>query len=120
LQAREQYKRLPADHQPEQLLTTYETLSADGIAAGVALAEAQRLGRQWGDYPDAREQALTAGTTYAALGDEEMTNRATGVLDDLDARQRRLVLMLGALSVITATWLLLWLWARGRSELDWN
>jgi hypothetical protein len=28
--------------------------------------------------------------------------------------------MLGALSVITATWLLLWLWARGRSELDWN
>jgi len=120
LQAREQYSRLPADHQPEQLLVTYETLAADGISAGVALSEAQRLGRQWGDYPDAREQAVTAGTTYAALGDEEMTNRATGVLGDLDDRQRRLVLMLGALSVITATWLLLWLWARGRSELDWD
>ena len=120
LQAREQYNRLPADHQPEQLLVTYETLAADGIAAGVALSEAQRLGRQWGDYPDAREQAVTAGTTYSALGDEEMTNRATSVLGDLDDRQRRLVLMLGALSVITATWLLLWLWARGRSELDWN
>jgi hypothetical protein len=86
----------------------------------VSLSEAQRLGRQWGDYPEARENAVTAGTTYAALGDEEMTNRATGVLDDLDARQRRLVLMLGALGVITATWLLLWLWARGQSELDWN
>lgn len=120
LQAREQYRHLPADHQPEQLLVTYETLAANGIDAGVSLSEAQRLGRQWGDYPDAREQALTAGTTYAALGDEEMTNRATGVLDDLDARQRRLVLMLGALSVITVTWLLLWLWSRGRSELDWN
>jgi hypothetical protein len=120
LQAREQYRHLPADHQPEQLLVTYETLAADGIAAGVSLSEAQRLGRQWGDYPEARENAVTAGTTYAALGDEEMTNRATGVLDDLDARQRRLVLMLGALGVITATWLLLWLWARGQSELDWN
>lgn len=120
LQAREQYKRLPANHQPEQLLSTYETLAADGIAAGVSLAEAQRLRRQWGDYPDAREQAVIAGTTYAALGDEEMTGRATGVLEDLDSRQRRLVLMLGALSVITATWLILWLWARGPSELDWN
>jgi len=120
LQAREQYSRLPNDHQPAPVLTTYETLAADGLAAGTSLSEAQRLGRQWGDYPDAREQAVSAGTTFATLGDDEMRGRAGTVLDDLDGRQRRLVLMLGALGAITAAWLALWLWARGPSELDWS
>lgn len=120
LQAREQYSRLPDDHQPVQLLTTYETLATSGLAAGTSLSEAQRLGRQWGDSPDAREQAVTAGTTFSTLGDEAMRDRADGVLTDLDARQRRLVLMLGALGLITAAWLALWLWARGPTELDWS
>lgn len=120
LQAREQYSRLPVDHQPTPVLTTYETLAADGLAAGVSLSEAQRLRRQWGDYPDAREQAVSAGTTFSTLGDEEMRSRADTVLDDLDGRQRRLVLLLGALGAITAAWLALWLWARGPTELDWN
>jgi type II secretory pathway component PulM len=37
----------------------------------------------------------------------------------LDARQRRLVLMLGALAALTIAWLALWLWARGPAELEW-
>ena len=49
-----------------------------------------------------------------------MTADAESVLSSLDTRQRRLVLMLGALAVLTLAWLALWLWARGHSELRWE
>jgi hypothetical protein len=42
------------------------------------------------------------------------------VLDELDKRQRRIVLLLVALAVLTVIWLGLWLWARGPSELIWH
>jgi hypothetical protein len=119
-QARAQYDRLPEAHRPYDLIATYEQLAQQGLAATASLEEAQQLGREWGDYPDARAAALAAGTTFAQLGDEEMVARAEAVIADLDARQRRLVLMLGALAALTGAWLALWLWARGKPELVWT
>lgn len=119
-QARGQYEQLPEEQRPTELLTTYATLARDGLAAGQSLDEASRLSRRWADYPEARAAALSAGRTFARLGDEEMRQQTESILDDLDNRQRRLVLMLGALAALTIAWLALWLWARGPAELDWS
>jgi hypothetical protein len=119
-QAKAQYDRLPEAHRPTELIATYEQLAQQGLEATAELEEAQQLGREWGDYPEARAAALSAGTTFAQLDDEEMVARAGAVIEDLDARQRRLVLMLGALAALTGAWLALWLWARGKAELDWS
>ncbi len=119
-QARGQYSQLPEDQRPEELLTSYETIAAQGQQAGKTLDDAIRLSQNWGDYPEARKAALNAGAVYASLGDQEMTDRSQSVLDHLQSRQRRLVLLLGALAIITIVWLFLWLWTRGPSELDWG
>jgi hypothetical protein len=42
------------------------------------------------------------------------------VLDALDGRQRRLVLLFGGLAILSGAWLALWLWARGDTRLDWG
>jgi hypothetical protein len=120
VQARGQYAQLPEDQRPEDILASYEGIATKGQEAGKTLDDAIRLSQNWGDYPDARRAALDAGSSYASLGDQEMSNRAQSVLDHLQSRQRRLVLLLGALAVITLLWLFLWLWTRGPSELDWG
>jgi len=118
-QARAEYGKMPAEQRPEEMLGIYDRLAASGVRAAVDLDEARRLANSWGDYPAARDAAVDAGTAFAQLGDEEMTQRAQAILNDLDARQRRVVLMLGALGALTIAWLALWLWARGRAELNW-
>jgi hypothetical protein len=119
-QARGQYEQLPEEQRPTEMLATYESIATMGTEAGKTLDEAIVLSRDWGDYPEARRAALDAGSAYASLGDEEMAGRAQGVLDNLQDRQRRIVLLLGALAIITVVWLALWLWTKGRSELDWS
>ncbi len=119
-QARQQYDRLPAEQRPMGSLETYDRLTRAGVQAALDLDEASRLANSWADYPEARAAAVDAGTAFAQLGDEEMAQRARTILDDLDARQRRLVLMLAALAALTIAWLALWLWARGPAELDWT
>ena len=119
-QARTQYARLPPEQHPTTLLESYDRIAASGLQAINNLDRAQQLSRRWRDYPDARKAAVGAGSTFAALGDEEMTARAQAVLHDLDVRQRRLVLMLAALACLTAAWLALWLWARGPAEVTWS
>jgi hypothetical protein len=119
-QVRLQYDQLPPEQRPVELIDTYTRLAQSGIDATNQLDEARRRSHSWGDYPEARAAAVSAGTSFSALGDEEMTNRSLALLDDLDNRQRRLVLMLAALAALTVAWLALWLWARGPSELDWK
>lgn len=119
-QAKLLFAQLPAEQQPTELIAIYEQLANDGQAASGQVDRAIQLAHSWRDYPDARSAALNAGKTYAALGDEEGMARAQTVLDDLDKRQRRIVLVLGALAVLTLAWLALWLWARGPSELEWR
>lgn len=119
-QARSQYEQLPGDHRPETTLETYESLAGSGLRAIASLDEANRRKTRWNEYPEARAAALDAGSRFAALGDEEMRSDAALVLDELDTRQRRLVLLLGALAAITAAWLALWLWTRGPPALNWR
>ena len=120
VQARGQYARLPEAQQPLELLQTYEAMADTGMTATIALDEARLLAHRWGDYAQARRATVAAGTSFARLSDPEMSDEARGLLDELDGRQRRLVMLLLALVILTGAWLTLWLWARGPSELDWR
>ncbi len=119
-QARMQYGRLSGAQEPTELLAAYDTLAQAGIQAGVDLDRARQRSARWADYQTARMAALSAGEGYAQLGDETGLSQTRAVLDELDARQRRLVLLFGGLAVLSAAWLALWLWARGDAHLDWG
>jgi len=119
-QARGQYDRLPGARPPTELMETYDALAQTGVGAGIGLDRARQQSLRWADYPMARAAALEAGTGYARLGDEEGMNQTRSVLEALDARQRRLVLLFGGLAVLSGAWLALWLWARGGAQLDWE
>lgn len=119
-QARLQFGMLPETQQPTELLATYEQLALHGVNAGAKLDSADLLGLSWRDYVDARDAAVSAGTSFASLGDTDESTRAQSLVDDLDKRQRRIVMSLGALAVLTFIWLALWLRARGPAELDWR
>jgi hypothetical protein len=119
-QAHAQYGLLPTDQRPNDLLTAYDAMANRGLTATADLETSQQLSQNWRDYAEARAAALRAGTSFAALGDGEMLDRVQSVLSDLDTRQRRLVVLLAALALVTLSWLALWLWARGPAELDWG
>jgi hypothetical protein len=119
-QARAQYAELPPQRRPTGLLDRYGALAAQGLESTARLDAAADLSDSWRDYPSARAAALAAGGGFAALGDQAMYDRAAALLQDLDGRQTRLTLTLGLLALLSAVWLALWLWARGRSDLDWG
>jgi hypothetical protein len=119
-QARAQYGRLSAGQPPEDLLASYESLAQAGIQAGIDLDAARRQSLRWADYPMARAAALAAGEGYARLGDGDGLGQTRDVLQALDGRQRRLVLLFGGLALLSGAWLALWLWARGGTQLDWG
>jgi hypothetical protein len=83
------------------------------------LAEADKLASSWGKYPEARAAARDAGNTFARLGDDENRQSAETVLRRLDSRQRRLVVLMGSLGLMTLVWLGLWLRARGPGDVKW-
>jgi len=119
-QARAQYEQLPPPRRPTALLETYAAMASEGLAATEQLATTRLLADRWADYPEARAAAVTASQSFARLGDGEEYEATRQELTELDGRQRRLVLTLGALAVLTVAWLALWLWARGPAELDWR
>jgi len=119
-QAKLQFAKLPEEQRPTELLATYEQLATSGLSAMTQLDEAKQLRHSWRDFPEARGAAREAGIVFASLGDEAGVADAQRVLDELDKRQRRIVLLLAALAVLTLIWLGLWLWARGPSELSWT
>lgn len=119
-QARGQYDRITGAREPVDLLATYEALAQAGLQAERDLVRARQQSLRWADYPMAREAALAAGGGYAWLGDDEGLRQTREVIDALDARQRRLVLLFGGLAIFSGGWLALWLWARGETGLDWG
>jgi hypothetical protein len=119
-QARAQYKLLPIEQRPQTLLDTYDKLAQSGIKAGQQLNEATQRSHRWGDYPEARSAALAAGKIYAELGDTDKRTETQTLLNQIDGRQRRIVMLLGALGALTFAWLALWLWARGPSTVKWD
>jgi hypothetical protein len=93
---------------------------AAGMQASHDLENARQQSLRWADYPMARASALAAGAGYARLGDDAGRSQTAEVLEALDSRQRRLVLLFGGLALLSAAWLTLWLWARGGTQLDWE
>src|SRR5215204_5626453 len=119
-QARAQYNRLSPAQEPVDLLAAYDELTRAGVQAARDLDSARQLSLRWADYPMARAAALAAGAGYAHLGDDAGRSQTAEVLEALDSRQRRLVLLFGGLALLSAAWLTLWLWARGGTQLDWE
>jgi hypothetical protein len=119
-QAEIQYASLPSDQTPNSLLSTYRQLATDGLTASTQLARAAKLADSWGKYPEARAAARDAGATFARLGDDANRTSAEQVLDRLDSRQRRLVVLVGCLGVMTLLWLALWVRARGPGDVKWG
>ncbi len=119
-QARAQYARLATSQTPTELIAAYEALAQAGIQAAADLDLARQQSLRWADYPTARASALGAGEGYARLGNDDGMNQTRDVLQALDSRQRRLVLLFGGLALLSSTWLALWLWARGGTHLDWG
>jgi len=119
-EARPQYDRLSAAQEPTELIAAYDELAQTGMQASHDLENARQQSLRWADYPMARASALAAGAGYARLGDDAGRNLTAEVLEALDSRQRRLVLLFGGLALLTAAWLTLWLWARGGTQLDWE
>jgi hypothetical protein len=119
-EARTQYDRLSAAQEPTELIAAYGELAQAGMQAARDLENARQQSLRWADYPMARASALAAGAGYARLGDDVGRSQTAEVLEALDSRQRRLVLLFGGLALLSAAWLTLWLWARGGTQLDWE
>lgn len=119
-QAHQQFAQLPASQRLDDLLASYEQIAGQGRQALTDLEQARLLAPSWTDYPEARAAALGAGTIAASLGDEALTDQARLILTEIDSRQRRIVLLLVALAVMTFAWLGLWRWTRGPAELEWT
>src|SRR5215211_6798941 len=119
-EARTQYDRLSGAQEPTELIAAYDELTQAGMQASLDLENARQQSLRWADYPMARASALAAGAGYARLGDDAGRSQTAEVLEALDSRQRRLVLLFGGLALLSAAWLTLWLWARGGTQLDWE
>jgi hypothetical protein len=119
-QAEEQYAQLPPEVRPDELIATYKDMAARGMAATNQLEIAHIQAGNWADYADTRSAAVTAGGDFAALGDTEQRDDADRLVGIMDQEQLRIVLLLGALAVLTFGWLFLWLRTRDSQPLKWE
>lgn len=119
-QAEAQYAQLPPEIRPDELIATYKALAAQGMAATNNLEISHIQAGNWADYAETRASALAAGQDFAELGDTEKRDDADRLIRAMDQEQLRIVLLLGALAVLTAGWLLLWLRTRGAQALKWE
>ncbi|HET9662274.1 MAG TPA: hypothetical protein VFP05_18250 [Thermomicrobiales bacterium] len=119
-QAEAQYAQLPPEIRPDEQIATYKEMAARGMAATNALEIAHIQSGNWSDYADTRAAALSAGEDFAALGDTEQRDDASHLISAMDQEQLRIVLLLGALAVLTIGWLLLWLRTRSAQPMKWE
>jgi hypothetical protein len=119
-QAEEQYAQLPADVRPDEQIAIYKDMAAKGMAATNDLEIAHIQAGNWADYAETRDSALSAGEDFAALGDTEKRDDANSLIRAMDQEQLRIVLLLAALAILTAGWLVLWLKTRGSQPLKWE
>ena len=119
-QAEEQYAQLPPEVRPDDTIATYKDMAAKGMAATNQLEIAHIQAGNWADYADTRASALSAGQDFAALGDTEQRDDSSRLIAAMDQEQLRIVLLLGALALLTAGWLVLWLRTRGSQPLRWE
>ena len=118
-QAEELYAVLPEPHRPEQTLTAWRQIVADGQEAIARLEEAAAQSGNWLLVRQTRTDAREAGLTFAALGDAERLAQAQQLVDDLDFRLRALILSLVGITLVAGTWSAVWLWSRAPTRLHW-
>lgn len=119
-QANEQYAQLPPEVRPSDLIDTYTSMAATGLAALDHLEIAREQSGNWADYADTRALALAAGRDFAALGDTERRDDADHLVRSMDQEQLRIVLLLAALAVLAIGWLALRAKTRGPRPLRWD
>ncbi len=119
-QANEQYAQLPPEVRPDDLIDTYTSMAASGLAAIDDLENAQEQSGNWADYADARALALAAGRDFAALGDIERRENADRLVRSMDQEQLRIVLLLVGLAVLAIGWLALRAKTRAPRQLRWD
>src|SRR5699024_6117042 len=110
---------LPEDHRPGNLIETWRGMATDGIAAVAQLERATTEFDDWFSMRSARQDAVEAGSTFAALGDADRVALASQLVDDLDARFLMLVLALGAAIAALVGWLAVWSWHREPGRVRW-
>ncbi len=117
--AEDQYALLPEDHRPASLVDSWRNLATSGIDAIAQTEQAHADSADWFSMHAAREDAIQAGSAFAALGDADRVAGAQGLVDELDARLFRLVLALGGAAVLLVGWLLVWGWNRAPARTHW-
>ena len=115
----DQYALLPDDHRPMSLIETWRGIATDGLAATGQLNDATETFDDWFSMRSARQDAVTAGSVFAELGDTERLAVARQLVDDLDARFLKLVLALGGAITVLVGWLLVWSWHRSPGRIRW-
>ncbi len=117
--AADQYALLPEDHRPGSLIDAWRGMATDGIAAVEQLDRATAEFDDWFSMRSAREDAVEAGSTFAALGDTDRMALSQRLVDDLDERFLTLVLALGAALAALVGWLAVWSWHRSPGRIRW-
>ncbi|MCA9860269.1 MAG: hypothetical protein KC438_11130 [Thermomicrobiales bacterium] len=119
-QAEEQYRQLPSEVRPDELIETYKSMAALGMSANGQLDIAHIQAGNWSEYAETRDAAVSAGTDLAELGDTDRRDEAKSLVDRIDQEQLRIVLLLAALALLTGGWLALWLRTRQAHPLRWE
>ena len=119
-QAAEQYEHLPIDLRPVELIEQYRQMAETGLSSTEQLEIARIQAGAWNDYPDARVGRGWRRNGLCPLGDTENHQESVSLIDQMDASQLQLVLLLGALTLLTIAWLVLWLWYRQPPVLKWD
>ncbi|CAA9561875.1 MAG: hypothetical protein AVDCRST_MAG43-1988 [uncultured Thermomicrobiales bacterium] len=113
------YGRLPEAHRSDEAIASYRSISGRGQGAVTRLAIADQHAGSWLSVRQTRADALAAGREFAYLGDANRLGEANALVQDLDRRLQRLVLGLAAVSLLTAAWLVAWVWFRAPANLAW-
>lgn len=114
------YATLPESHRPAQTVDTYRSLAKRGLEAQRQLLDADMAASNWMAVKGARSEAISAGETFAYLGDAGGLEQANQLVDDLDQRLHRLIFTLSALTIAIGGWLLAWMWYRAPGRLLWR
>ena len=114
------YALLPDPHRPVTTIERYGDLANDGAAADSQLERARGSADNWLAVTTARRDAVTAGDTYALLGNADGVTAATLVVSEIDTRIQRMVFVLSALVVVLCAWLGVWTWQRSPGRLMWR
>ncbi len=119
-QANQQYALLPENHRPTQTIDSYESIAQQGLEATRQLDDATSTSHDWLHLRSSRSKALSAGTTFARLGDDQRAAAARSLLTSVDGRVRRLALILATLAVLLTVWFGVWVRSRAPLRFDWT